>query len=259
MNLEDIVKEVITISEEVGTFLLSQDLQPEDVEHKSLNSLVSFVDKQAESMFVESLSKLVPEAGFIAEEGTGERKKGLNWIIDPLDGTTNYIHGIPFYCTSIALANEDELLLGVIHDPIHEHTFHAIKGGGARLNSRSITVADNEDLSQTLLATGFPYHDFGRQDQYMELLKDFTQNTRGLRRLGSAALDLAYVAWGKFDSFYEYNLQPWDIAAGILIVQEAGGKCSGFNPNENPLFGEDIVASSSAIHDEMIEVIGRYF
>ncbi|MEO0404635.1 MAG: inositol monophosphatase family protein, partial [Bacteroidota bacterium] len=114
MNLEEIVKEVISISEEVGTFLLSQDLQPEDVEHKSLNSLVSFVDKQAETMFVEALSKLLPEAGFIAEEGTGERKKGLNWIIDPLDGTTNYIHGIPFYCTSIALADEDKLLLGVI-------------------------------------------------------------------------------------------------------------------------------------------------
>ncbi|MGB1033222.1 MAG: inositol monophosphatase family protein, partial [Flavobacteriales bacterium] len=228
MNLDALCKQVIEVSEEVGNFLISQNLEKQDIEEKSLNNLVSYVDKQAELLFVSRLTELLPEAGFIAEEGTGApSNSGLNWIIDPLDGTTNFIHAIPFYCTSVALVQNGELLIGVIHDPNHEHTFHAFKSGGAWLNSREIKVNENQNLQAALLATGFPYDDFGRQDQYMELLKDFTQNTRGIRRLGSAALDLAYVAWGKFDSFYEYGLNPWDVAAGILIVQEAGGICSG--------------------------------
>ena len=260
MNLDLLCKQVIEISEEVGSFLLSQDLSLEDIEEKSLNNLVTHVDKHAEGLFVSQLKELVPEAGFIAEEGTGSPSEdGFNWIIDPLDGTTNYIHQIPFFCTSVALIKNNELILGVIHDPNHEHTFHATKGGGAWLNSRTIQVSANKKLQSSLLATGFPYDDFGREDAYMELLKDFTKNTRGIRRLGSAALDLAYVAWGKFDSFYEYGLNPWDVAAGLLIVKEAGGTCSGFQLEGDPLFGEDVVASSKDIHDQILATIKRYF
>lgn len=260
MNLDLLCKQVIEVSVEVGTFLISQNLDQQDIEEKSLNNLVSYVDKQAEALFVDRLKEMLPEAGFIAEEGTGApSKSGLNWIIDPLDGTTNFIHGIPFYCTSVALVENGELLIGVIHDPNQEHTFHAFKSGGAWLNSREIRVSDNSNLQSSLLATGFPYDDFGRQEAYMELLKDFTQNTRGIRRLGSAALDLAYVAWGKFDSFYEYGLNPWDVAAGILIVKEAGGMCSGFEADGDPLFGPDIVASSKGVHLEMLNTIATYF
>ena len=260
MNLKNITAEVIRISEEVGKFLQNQDLKSEDIKTKSLNNLVSYVDKQAESQFVKALRDLLPEAGFIAEEGTGETKDGgLNWIIDPLDGTTNFIHQIPFYCTSVALVDDNQLLLGVIHDPNHSHTFYAWKDGGAYLNGTSIHVSKESQLSAGLLATGFPYDDFGRQEPYMELLKDVTQNTRGIRRLGSAALDLAYVAWGKFELFYEYGLNPWDVAAGICIVQEAGGQTSGFHPNGDPLFGEDIVSSNGAIHNAFIVKVHQYF
>lgn len=260
MNLKNITTEVIRISEEVGKFLQSQNLKSEDIETKSLNNLVSYVDKQAENQFVEALSDLLPEAGFIAEEGTGEAKDGgLNWIIDPLDGTTNYIHQLPFYCTSVALVQDQKLLLGVIHDPNHGQSFYAWENGGAYLNGQQIQVSKESALSASLLATGFPYDDFGRQEPYMELLKDITQNTRGIRRLGSAALDLAYVAWGKFELFYEYGLNPWDVAAGICIVKEAGGNTSAFQPDGDPLFGDDIVSSNGLIHNAFIAKVHQYF
>ena len=260
MNLEQITKGVIHISEEIGSFLQRQKLQSEDIESKSLNNLVSYVDKQAEKQFVEALKNLIPQAGFIAEEGTGEAVEGgLNWIIDPLDGTTNYIHELPFYCTSVALISDKKLLLGVIHDPNHKHSFYAWDQGGAYLNGQAIHVSEERKLSASLLATGFPYDDFGRQEPYMELLKEVTQHTRGIRRLGSAALDLAYVAWGKFDLYYEYGLNPWDVAAGICIVKEAGGQTSAFHTNGDPLFGDDIVSSNGFIHQAFMKKVHNYF
>ncbi|MCL4171156.1 UNVERIFIED_CONTAM: hypothetical protein GTU68_039147, partial [Idotea baltica] len=196
-----------------------------DVEVKELNNFVSYVDKQAEQRFVTALELLLPEAGFIAEEGTSSKKgERYHWIIDPLDGTTNYVHGIPFYCTSVALMDGDELVMGVIYEPNTQECFHALTGQGAFLNGKPINVTDNSVLSDCLLATGFPYDDFEREDAFFKVLKTLTQQSRGLRRLGSAALDLAYVACGRFDGFFEYGLNPWDVAAGALIVQEAEGK-----------------------------------
>ncbi|MDG1159824.1 MAG: inositol monophosphatase family protein [Flavobacteriales bacterium] len=260
MNLKDLCSSLIELSESVGKFLQEEASKSIDIELKSLNNLVSYVDKEAEKRFVDGLQKLLPEAGFIAEEGTGVRHKNApNWIIDPLDGTTNFLHGIPFYCTSVALLVDDEVVLGVIHDPVHQHSFYAYKGGGAFLNGNPISCTSNKELSEALLATGFPYDDFGKQDAYLEVLKDFTHKTRGLRRLGSAAMDLAYVAWGKFDGFYEYGLNPWDVAAGIIIVQEAGGKVSAFKENASPLFHEEILATNEGIHENMLKVINTYF
>ena len=260
MNLKDICSSLVELSEAVGRFLQEEASKSINIELKSLNNLVSYVDKEAEKRFVEGLQKLLPEAGFIAEEGTGvSHKNAPNWIIDPLDGTTNFLHGIPFYCTSVALLVDDEVVLGVIHDPVHQHSFYAYKGGGAFLNGSPINCTSNGQLSEALLATGFPYDDFGKQDAYLEVLKDFTHKTRGLRRLGSAAMDLAYVAWGKFDGFYEYGLNPWDVAAGIIIVQEAGGEVSAFKHDRSPLFDEEILASNKGVHQRMLEIINKHF
>ncbi len=259
-SLKELCTSVRNLSEEVGQFLLEESSKSISIELKSLNNLVSYVDKEAERRFYEGLKALLPQAGFIAEEETGwPEDDAPNWIIDPLDGTTNYLHGIPFYCTSVALLEEDEVVLGVIHDPVHQHTFYAYKGGGAFLNGKPIHCNKNKQLADALLATGFPYDDFEYEMQYLRLFKEFTHKTRGLRRLGSAAMDMAYVAWGKFDGFYEYGLNPWDVAAGIIIVQEAGGKVSAFDDDSSPLFDEEILASSKGVHASMRNTIQRYF
>lgn len=260
MQEHQLLSQVASISSNIGQWMLQQRVSPELIETKSLNNLVSFVDKGAEERFLTGLSTLIPEAGFIAEEGSGSmNQSGLNWIIDPLDGTTNYLHGIPAWCTSVALIDGSELILGVIHDPNRNETFTAYRDQGAALNGTSFRVSEEKKLSQSLIATGFPYDDFGRQEEYLDLLGFLTKNTRGIRRLGSAALDLAYVAHGRFELFYEYGLNPWDVAAGILIVQEAGGRVSCFDGSNNPIFGDDILASNGFTHDEMMRAIAEFF
>lgn len=260
MNLIHLCDDVCDLSRDVGKFISTQSVSDKEIETKSLNNFVSRVDKEAETRFVAGLSKILPEAGFIAEEGTVERKEAvLQWVVDPLDGTTNFLHGIPFYCTSVALVENKIPVLGVIYNPISDHMFYSSLGNGAKLNGTAIGVSGSQYLRDSLLATGFPYDDFGRQDSYMDLLKDICQKTRGVRRLGSAALDLAYVAWGKFEAFYEYGLNPWDVAAGVALVHEAGGKCSQFDGNKDAVFGADILASNGLVHKETLERIGIHF
>jgi myo-inositol-1(or 4)-monophosphatase len=259
-NLPQLLEEVIDLSRTIGSWMLEQQVSADAIETKSFNNLVSYVDKESEKRFVDALQKLLPGSGFIAEEGTGKPVDGgLNWIIDPLDGTTNYLHHFPSWCTSVALHSPDGLLLGVIYDPNRDEVFSAVKDGGAHLNGKPIQVRTTTSLQQSLLATGFPYDDFGREAPYHLLFQELTRSTRGLRRPGSAALDLAYVAKGSFELFYEYGLNPWDVAAGILIVREAGGEVTGFDRSGDPLFGEDIVASNGAVHAEMLERIAKYF
>jgi myo-inositol-1(or 4)-monophosphatase len=202
---------------------------------------------------------LAPEAGFIAEEGTGERKEGLNWIIDPLDGTTNFVHGLPCYCISIGLANGSDMLVGVVLEVTRNECFSAWKGGGAWLNGKAILVSQRRRLQESLLATGFPYDDFDKEAAYMELLRALMHNSRGIRRLGSAAADLAYVACGRFEAFYEYGLNPWDVAGGALLVREAGGTVTDFGNGDDWLFGEELLASNGHIHGELIGPIGKFF
>lgn len=261
MNLPPLTAQVITLSRSIAAFIRTESARftEASVESKSLNNLVSYVDKGAEQRFVDGLAELLPEAGFIAEEGTGERGPELNWVIDPLDGTTNFVHGIPCYCTSVALMRGDEALLGVVLEITRDECFSAWKGGGSYLNGTPIKVSDRRTLVESLLATGFPYDDFGREAQYMELLRALMHNSRGIRRLGSAAADLAYVACGRFEAFYEYGLNPWDVAAGALIVQEAGGTVTDFQGNGHYVFGEEIVASNGLIHPELIGPIGKFF
>ncbi len=261
LELPALTERVADLCREVAQFIRTEAARftEASVESKSLNNLVSYVDKAAEQRLVEGLGKIVPAAGFIAEEGTGERKEGLNWIIDPLDGTTNFIHGVPCYCISVALADGADVLAGVVLEVTREECFSAWKSGGAWLNGKRISVSARKTLLESLLATGFPYDDFGREAEYMDLLKALMHSSRGIRRLGSAAADLAYVACGRFEAFYEYGLNPWDVAAGGLLVTEAGGNTTDFRNGGDWLFGEEIVASNGAIHAELIGPIGKFF
>lgn len=258
MNLETICRQVVAETKCVGAFIREEGkkFDASKIEHKGFNDLVSYVDKEAEKQLIDALKKLIPEAGFIAEEGTvSTRAEEFNWIIDPLDGTTNFMHGLPVFSISIALMQKEEIVLGVIYEINQDEAFYAWKNGGAFLNDKSISVSKAEKLADSLVATGFPYTTFGKMQDYLKVLGAFMSKSHGVRRLGSAAVDLAYVACGRFESFFEFNLNAWDVAAGVLIVQEAGGKVTTFKEGGNPVFDREIVASNTAVHMEMLEVI----
>jgi myo-inositol-1(or 4)-monophosphatase len=230
------------------------------VEYKGTNDLVSYVDKTAEKILVEKLIRLIPEAGFITEENTlSIRDKDYCWIIDPLDGTTNFIHGLNCYCVSVALMYKNELVLGVVHEVNSDECFYAWKDGGAYCNNKKLVVSSIDTLNQSLIATGFPYTNYSRMEAYMRVFDYCMRNTHGLRRLGSAAMDLVYVAAGRMDAFYEYGLNAWDIAAGCVILKEAGGKVTDFSGQENYLFGREILATNASIHHSFLEVIQKEF
>lgn len=253
MDLQKLCAQVITLSEVTGNFILSErdKVSTEQIELKSLNSLVSYVDKTAEEQLVKGLRGLLPEAGFIAEEGTDNTKGDeYNWVVDPLDGTTNFLHGIPVFAISIALMQNDEVILGVVYELGQKEMFAAWKGGGAYLNGKPIKVSSNKELKNSLLATGFPYYDFGRLENFLELMTIYFEKTRGVRRLGSAATDLAYVACGRFDAFFEYGLSPWDVAAGALIVKEAGGIVKDYKDGDDYIFGKEIACGNPNIFEE---------
>ena len=260
-SLQQLTEQVAALCVNVAEFIRTEALRftEASVESKSLNNLVSYVDKGAEQLLVDGLATLLPTAGFIAEEGTGSRGHGLNWIIDPLDGTTNFVHGVPCYCISIGLHDGERMSVGVVHEVTRDECFTAWKGGGAFLNGKPIRVSARKTLLESLLATGFPYDDFGREAEYMQLLRELMHGSRGIRRLGSAAADLAYVACGRFEAFYEYGLNPWDVAAGALLVEEAGGQVTDFRGGGSWLFGEEIVATNGNIHQELIGPIGKFF
>ncbi len=258
MDLKALCFDVIEIAREVGIYIKMQEsqLKQKDIETKSLNSLVSYVDKTAEKKIIAALKELLPESGFIAEEGTDETKgEKYHWIIDPLDGTTNFIHGIPMYSVSIALQENDQIVLGVVFEVSRDECFYAWKGGLAYMNTEEISVSKTKSIKDSLVATGFPYYDFKRQDGYFESLKHFANNSRGIRRMGSAAIDLVYVACGRFDLFYEYSLHPWDVAAGAFIVTQAGGKITDFQGGNNWLHGKEIIASNETLHSSSLAVI----
>lgn len=262
MNYKEICEKTVAIAKNTGDFIKQQlvKVSNNDVEAKGKHDFVTYVDKTSELMLVNALSEILPEAGFIAEENTsGKKAADYTWIVDPLDGTTNFIHKVPCFSISIALQYRQELVIGVIYEINLNECFWAWKNGGAYLNGNPITVSSTAKLDDSLLATGFPYYDYSKMDAYLELFKFLMQNSRGLRRLGSAAVDLAYVACGRFDGFYEYSLKPWDVAAGAIIVKEAGGRVFDFSGQQNYLFGQEIVACNSNIAHEIESVIKQFF
>lgn len=245
-----------------GQFIQQEATHTSDIaiEVKDRNSLVSYVDKQAEQMLVEGLLKLIPDAGLITEEDTEDIKgREWEWIIDPLDGTTNFLHELPAYSVSVGLRHNQQLVMGFVYEVNRKELFSALKGEGAQLNNRAISVSKRAPLANGLMATGFPYTDYSQLDAYMESLRQLMKCCRGVRRMGSAAVDLAYVACGRFDGFFEYGLSPWDVAGGIIIIQEAGGIVTDFSGGDNYLFGKQILTSSPQIHDELLECIGKRF
>ena len=262
MNLETLTKEVISLSKEVGAFIREEgkNFKLSDVVYKGHSNLVSYVDKTAEEQIVKRLVELLPEAGFITEEETINKTGDVyNWIVDPLDGTTNFIHGLPVFSVSIALERNKELVLGVVYEINLDECFYAWKNGGAYLNGLPIEVSPHEEFSKTLIATGFPYYNFEKEDQYLKIVKELMQQCHGIRRMGSAAVDMAYVACGRFDAYFEYNINLYDIAAGAVIVREAGGTAFNFSGEAEFFKSREMIASNGKIGEAMKEVIQRNF
>ena len=262
-QLEKITLEVCEIAKQAADFIKSNLLKvsTNDIQTKSQNSLVSYVDQEAERMIVARLQELLPEAGFVTEEDTIDQStsESYEWIIDPLDGTTNFLHKIPVFAVSIALRRDGEMVSGVVYNVMVDECFYAWRDGGAFLNGDPISISSNEDFSESLIATGFPYYDFEKLEQYLSTFKELISETRGLRRLGAAAVDLAYVACGRFDGFFEYSLHIWDIAAGVLIVKEAGGIVSDFDGGQDHLTGSEIIATSPQIYEPLKKIISKQF
>lgn len=253
----------MTVVKEAGTFI-HENFDKFDrtrIEVKSVNQLVSYVDVTAENMLVKGLSPLVENAGFITEENTIEQNKNTPycWIIDPLDGTTNFMHGLPVFSVSVGLMQGDKAVMGIVYEITKDECFYAWEGSPAYLNGREIKVSDAGKLEDSLLATGFPYYEFRGMENYIECLRYYMKHTRGLRRMGSAAIDLVYTAAGRFEGFFESGLSAWDCAGGAFIVQQAGGKVADFSGGENYLFGREIVACCPGIYDEFLGVIKKNF
>lgn len=261
MKIEYIIKDTEQIIRDCGSFIQGESARfsISDLEFKGKADLVSYVDKEAEKRLVSELTKVVPDAGFITEEGTiDQQEKEYTWIIDPLDGTTNFVHGVPSYAVSVGLKYEDEIVMGFVYEINRSECFFAWKNGGAYLNGDTIQVSRVEALDQGLYSTGFPSGKFSRADVYMEILQDLLTRSHGIRRMGSAASDLAYVACGRLEGFFEYNLKPWDVAGASIIVKEAGGQVSDFGGGNDYLFGRQIIAGC-AVHPEMVELINGHW
>ncbi|NKB38872.1 MAG: inositol monophosphatase [Gammaproteobacteria bacterium] len=224
------------------------------VDSKGLNDFVSEVDKQAESIIIDHIRKAYPAHGILAEESGAHPGDEYQWVIDPLDGTTNFLHGFPQFAVSIGLLHKGVPDQAVIYDPLRQELFVASKGAGAQLNNRKIRVSKQRELKGSLLGTGFPYSNMDGLEQYLDNFRKLCPITAGIRRAGAASLDLAYVACGRLDGFWESGLKPWDIAAGVLLILEAGGTVSDIDKSENYLRSGNIVAGNLQITDGLLKI-----
>ena len=237
----------------------SQDIGTLTIKSKNFNDFVSEVDVAAERAIIETLKDAYPTHGFLGEEsGSTSYQSDFIWIIDPLDGTTNFLHGFPQYCVSIALQHKGEITQAVIYEPNRNDLYTATKGRGAFLNDKRIRVSKCHKLQDALIGTGFPFRDFKYLNDYLNMFKSMIQKTTGIRRAGSAALDLAYVASGALDGFWEIGLSPWDIAAGGLLIQEAGGLVTDLSGQTGWLESGNILVASPKIHDDMQSLISSF-
>jgi myo-inositol-1(or 4)-monophosphatase len=231
------------------------------VSKKAENDLVTEVDFECERMCRAVLAERFPDHDILAEElgaGEGARRSRWRWVFDPLDGTTNYAHGLPIFCASLGLEIDGRTEVGAVYDPTRRELFTAERGGGAYLNGKRLTVSDTSALVDSLLVTGFPYDVHRHASDLVELFGAFLCRARAVRRLGSAALDLCYVAAGRFEAFWEQHLKPWDVCAGALIVEEAGGRITGTDGSPFEIAAAHLVASNGRIHDEVLTVIGEH-
>ena len=248
-----------SISIKAGEILNNSFGKIHDIKDKSSAiDLCTNADIESEKFITESILKKFPDHSIIAEEGYEKQTKSdFKWVIDPLDGTTNYVHNLPIFSVSIGLQYKEETILGVVYNPAVNKLFHAIKNEGAFMNDDKISVSSSNTLSDCVLATGFPYIHDKYYDASFSIFKDFYDKTQGLRRFGVASLDLCFVAMGRFDGFYEFNLKPWDICAGSIIVKEAGGLCTDWNNEPVPFSGSRILCSNTNIHRQMIDILNQ--
>jgi myo-inositol-1(or 4)-monophosphatase len=232
----------------------------DDIEDKRPFDYVTEIDRACEQLIIDSIHQHFPGHEILAEEsGQTQHSHSYRWIIDPLDGTTNFIHGIPHSSISIALQQEDEIILGVVYDPYRNELFFAERGGGAYCNNQRIYVSKQEKINNCLIATGFPFKSRYLLDRYWQVLSEIFMNVSGIRRTGSAALDLAYVACGRFDGFWELKLSPWDIAAGSIIIQEAGGTITDCEGSDKHTWVGDVIATNGRIHDFILSIVQKVF
>lgn len=256
--MHPIINIAVRAARQAGTIILRAQDQIEHLKiiEKGRNDFVSQVDKSAEAAIIETIKKAYPHHSILGEESglIASSADDIVWIIDPLDGTTNFLRGFPHFCISIALKVQDKVQHGVIYDPIRDELFSASRGQGAQLNGKRLRVSNLEKIESAFLGTGFPYRDFSRLDPYLAFFKELIPRCAGLRRAGAAALDLAYVAAGRFDGFWEFGLCPWDVAAGGLMIQEAGGWVTTLSGQSDFLNGDSILAGSPKIYQQMLEI-----
>ncbi|MDZ7263820.1 MAG: inositol monophosphatase [candidate division KSB1 bacterium] len=256
-------KEVAILAAQTAGKLVRESLgtiTPDDIQDKRPFDYVTAVDKACEKLIIDLIRQHYPDHEILAEEsGNSSQKNSFRWIIDPLDGTTNFIHHFPHSGVSIALEKEAEVILGVVYDPYRDELFWAEKGGGAYCNGKRIAVSKHARLSHCLIATGFPFKEKQLIDRYWSVLSAIFMAVSGIRRTGSAALDLTYVACGRFDGFFELRLSLWDIAAASIIVREAGGKITDFEGHENRLLSGSIIATNGLIHQFMLAEVQKIF
>lgn len=246
----------ISVAQEAGALLRDRLNTNFSISHKGAINLVTEVDIASENLIRERIATRYPRHQVLAEEGGfADSPSDYRWIVDPLDGTTNYAHGYPVFNVSIALEYQGEVIVGVVYDPMRDELFAAEKGSGAMLNKKTIRVSQTHELIKSMLSTGFPYDIKTSSMTNLDHWTNFAMKAQALRRDGAAALDLCYVACGRYDGFWELHLSPWDTAAGVLIVEEAGGRVSDFSNNKFSNYTPEIVASNGLIHDPMIDVI----
>ena len=255
--MDDFLSAAQNAAHQAGALLKDNWLKAKTIEVKTdIVDLVTNVDKASDALITQLLRTQFPTHQIIAEESAiSGQPSDYRWYIDPIDGTTNFAHSFPHFAVSIALAHQTQMIIGVVYDPLRDELFCAARGDGATLNDRPIHVSPTPQLDQSLVLTGFPYDRRKRSEYYLRFYQAFMLRTQGVRRCGSAALDLCYVASGRADAFWEWRLHPWDTAAGSLIVEEAGGKMSDFSGQLFDIAGEQTLASNGQVHAEMVEVL----
>ena len=246
----------VELARKSGALLKEKFNQKHEIYYKGEINLVTEADKMSEDLIIAAINRNFPDHGILSEESPAIPGAGkLRWIIDPLDGTTNYAHRYPIFCVSIALENNGEIVLGVVYDPMRDEMFVAVRGEGAYLNDKKLAVSSLKDISRSLLATGFPYDIRESKENNLDYFNAMAINVQAIRRAGAAALDLAYLAAGRFDGFWELKLKPWDTAAGCLMVEEAGGVISDIAGGKWDLQSPSLLASNGLIHEQMIKVL----
>lgn len=254
----DIKNTAINAARKAGLVLKENLGKVNRIEFKGAVDIVTEMDKRSEALIKEEITKTFPDHGILAEESDElKTTSGFRWVIDPLDGTTNYAHGFPFFCVSIGFEEKGEVVLGVVYDPMLDELFVAEKGKGAYLNGSRIQVSKVESLDRSLLATGFPYDLRTSKENNLDFFSIFSLKAQAIRRAGSAALDLSYIASGRFDGYWELKLKPWDVAAGSLIVKEAGGVITDFRGNPYSIYSLECLATNGLIHNDMMEILSR--